>query len=99
MVTLTKSAALPSLTRLEPAAKTIAAVRATSFASKLRESVSSSNVLRLDEAALCDDGARVQTVGTVPAPRKAQTVHAPPDVGLLDVTNGYVPWSTSRRVP
>src|SRR6476659_7980931 len=32
--------------------------------------------------------------GEIPAP-----VAAPPDVVLLDVTNGYVPWSTSRSDP
>src|SRR3954470_21409715 len=33
-------------------------------------------------------------VGPMPEPTAA-----PPAVGLDDVTNGYVPWSTSRSVP
>ncbi len=33
-------------------------------------------------------------VGPMPAP-----VQAPPAVGFDEVTNGYVPWSTSSRVP
>ena len=32
-------------------------------------------------------------VGPMPAP-----THAPPAVGLEEVTNGYVPWSTSSIV-
>src|ERR1039458_3577299 len=32
--------------------------------------------------------------GGIPVP-----VHAPPEVGLEEVTYGYVPWSTSRRAP
>ena len=34
------------------------------------------------------------SVGPTPAP-----VHAPPAAALLDVTKGYVPWSTSSSVP
>ena len=33
-------------------------------------------------------------VGPMPEPAQA-----PPAVGLDEVTNGYVPWSTSSRVP
>jgi hypothetical protein len=33
-------------------------------------------------------------VGPMPEP-----THAPPAVGFDDVTKGYVPWSTSSRVP
>src|SRR5262249_48143220 len=33
-------------------------------------------------------------VGPTPEP-----LQAPPATGLDEVTNGYVPWSTSRRVP
>ncbi len=37
---------------------------------------------------------RLIFVGPTPAP-----VQAPPAVGLLEVTNGYVPWSMSSSVP
>ncbi|RPK74339.1 hypothetical protein EES44_01760 [Streptomyces sp. ADI96-15] len=37
---------------------------------------------------------RLIFVGPTPAP-----VQAPPAVGLEEVTKGYVPWSTSSRVP
>src|SRR3712207_4328051 len=37
---------------------------------------------------------RAMRVGPMPEP-----VAAPPAVGLDDVTNGYVPWSTSSNVP
>ena len=37
---------------------------------------------------------RVIRVGPMPEP-----VHAPPAVGFEEVTNGYVPWSTSSSVP
>src|SRR3712207_8695881 len=37
---------------------------------------------------------RSMRVGPIPEP-----VAAPPAVGLDDVTNGYVPWSTSSSVP
>ena len=36
---------------------------------------------------------RSTRVGAIPEP-----VHAPPDVAFDDVTNGYVPWSTSSIV-
>src|SRR5690606_37937225 len=39
-------------------------------------------------------GTASMSVGAIPPP-----VAAPPDVVLLDVTNGYVPWSTSSREP